>query len=89
MAIAVKDNTVYAVEIEDTENVYKAPTANTSYVQTLSDGAEMSPAKELLERNIFNGSLGKTTPRTGIRTVTGSLPVEIGVDHGQKTGEVV
>lgn len=77
MAIAVRDNTVYAVEIEDTENVYKAPQSATSYVQTLADGAEMSPAKELLERNIFNGSIGKTTPRTGIRTVTGALPVEM------------
>lgn len=77
MAIAVKDNTVYAVEIEDTENTYKAPTANTSYVQTLADGAELTPAKELLERNIFNGSIGKTTPRTGTRTVTGAMPVEM------------
>jgi len=77
MAIAVKDNTVYAVEIEDTENVYKAPTADTSYVQTLSDGAEITPAKELLERNIFNGSIGKTTPRTGTRTVSGAMPVEM------------
>ena len=76
MAIAVKDNTVYAVEVEDTENTYKAPTAATSYVQTLADGAEMTPAKELLERNIFNGSIGKTTPRTGLRTVTGSMPTE-------------
>lgn len=77
MAIAVKDNTVFAVEIEDTENTYKAPTANTSYVQTLADGAEMTPAKELLERDIFNGSIGKTTPRTGTRTVSGAMPVEM------------
>lgn len=77
MAIAVRDNTVYAVEIEDTENTYKAPQADTSYVQTLAEGAEMVPAKELLERNIFNGSIGKTTPRTGIRTVTGAMPVEM------------
>lgn len=77
MAIAVKQNTVYAVEIEVTENVYVAPSAATSYVQTLSDGAEMTPAKELLERDIFNGSIGKTTPRTGTRTVTGAMPVEM------------
>jgi hypothetical protein len=77
MALSVKDNTVFAVEIEDTENTYKAPTADTSYVQTLADGAELTPAKELLERDIFNGSIGKTTPRTGIRTVSGSLPVEM------------
>lgn len=77
MSIAVKDTTVFAVEVEVTENVYVAPSAATSYVQTLSDGAEMTPAKELLERSIFNGSIGKTTPRTGTRTVSGSMPVEM------------
>lgn len=77
MAIAVRDNTVYAVEIESTEGTYVAPTsATTSYVQVLADGAELVPAKELLEREIFNGSIGKTTPRTGIRSVSGALPVE-------------
>lgn len=76
MAIAVKDNTVIAVEIEDTEGTYKAPTSSSSYVQTLSDGTELTGAKETLERNIFNGSIGKTTPLTGTRTVSGSLPVE-------------
>ena len=77
MAIGIKDNTVYAVEIEDTEGTYKAPTADTSYVQVLADGAELTPAKETLERNIFNGSIGKSTPRTGTRTVTGAMPVEM------------
>lgn len=77
MAIAIKNNTVYAVEIESTEGTYVAPTANTSFVQVLADGSELSPAKELLERNIFNGSIGKSTPRTGTRSVTGSMPVEM------------
>lgn len=77
MAIAVRENTVYAVEIEDTEGTYKAPTSSSSYVLTLEDGAEFSPEKELLERSVFNGSLGKTTPRTGMRQVSGALPVEM------------
>lgn len=77
MAIAVKDNTVYAVEIEVTEGTYVAPSAATSYVQTLADGAELSPAKETLERNILNGSIGKTTPLTGTRSVSGAMPVEM------------
>lgn len=77
MAIAIKDNTIYAVEIEVTEGTYVPPSAaDTSYVQALSDGAEMNPAKELLDREIFNGSIGKSTPRTGIRSVSGALPVE-------------
>lgn len=77
MSIAVKNNTVYAVEVEVTEGVYVAPQSATSFVQSLSDGAEMTPAKELLERNVFNGSIGKSTPRTGQRSVSGSLPVEM------------
>lgn len=76
MALTVKDNTKVGVEIEVTEGTYVAPAAATSFVQTLSDGFELTPAKELLERAIFNGSIGKTTPRTGTRTVSGSIPVE-------------
>lgn len=77
MAIAIKQNTVYAVETEVTEGTYVAPSAATSYVQVLADGAEMNPSKELLERNIFNGSIGKSTPRTGTKSVSGSMPVEM------------
>ena len=73
MALTVKDNTVYGVEIEVTEGTYVAPDAATKFVQTLSDGTELNPSKELLERQIFNGSIGKTTPRTGTRTVSGSM----------------
>ena len=77
MAIAVKNNTVYAVEEESTEGTYVAPTAATSYVQALSDGAELNPAKETVERNIFNGSIGKSTPRTSTKSVSGAIPVEM------------
>lgn len=77
MSNAVKKNTVFAAVIEDTENVYKAPQADTDYVQTLVDGAEMVPSKELLERNVFTGSIGKNSPRTGMKSVTGSMPVEM------------
>lgn len=77
MGIGVKDNTVYAVEIEVTEGTYVAPSAADSFVQTLSDGAELTPAKESLERNILNGSIGKTTPLTGTRSVAGAMPVEM------------
>lgn len=76
MALTVKDNTKVAVMEEVTEGTYVAPAAATDFVQTLSDGFELTPAKELLDRSIFNGSIGKSTPRTGTRTVTGSFPVE-------------
>lgn len=78
MANSVKDTTVYAVEVESTEGTYVAPTsATTSYVQVLSDGAEMNPSKDLLDRNIFTGSIGKVQPRVGMKSVTGSLPTEL------------
>jgi hypothetical protein len=77
MAIAVRDNTSWAVEIEDTEGTYKTPTAATSYVQTLKDGAEFTPAQELLQREIFTGSIGKTQSRLGTKSVTGAMPVEL------------
>lgn len=77
MALTVKENTKVAVEIESTEGTYAAPTSAASFVQTLTDGTELNPAKELLERNVFNGSIGKSTPRTGMKSVSASMPVEM------------
>jgi hypothetical protein len=77
MAIAVRDKTSFAVEIEDTEGQYKAPTSGESYVQVLKDGAEMTRSQELLERNIFTGSIGKAQSRLGTRSVSGSMGVEM------------
>lgn len=76
MAIITSQNTKIAVEIETTEGEYVAPTGGTSYVQTLAEGTEISPSKELIERNILTGTIGKVTPRTGTRSVTGTLPTE-------------
>lgn len=76
MGIIARNTTKVAVEIETTEGTYVAPTGATSFVQTLADGFELTPSKELLERNIFAGSLGKPVPRTGTRSVTGSIPCE-------------
>ena len=76
MAIAVKDNTSFAVEIEDTEGTYKAPQSADSFVQVLKDGSEMTRSQELLQREIYTGSIGKTQSRLGTRSVTGSMPVE-------------
>lgn len=76
MGTVVTKNQSWAVEIEVTEGTYVAPAAATSFVQTLADGAEMSRSKEVIERNIFTSSIGKTTPRTGQFTASGSMPVE-------------
>jgi hypothetical protein len=76
LSTAVKRNTSYAVEIETTEGTYVAPSASTSFVQTLDSGADISPAKQLLERKIFTGSIGRTAPRTGEFQVAATVPTE-------------
>lgn len=76
MALMVKKNQAWAVEIEGTEGTYVAPTAANKFVQTLADGSELSRSKELLERAIFTSSIGQTAPRTGMFTAGGTLPVE-------------
>lgn len=76
MSLIQKKSSAIGVEIEVTEGTYVAPASATKFVQTLADGFEMNPSKELLERNIFTSSIGKTSPRTGAFTVEVVLPVE-------------
>lgn len=67
------------------ETTAVAPTSASSYVQVLEDGLEVSPAKELVERNILTTSIGNVTPRASTKSVSGSLPVEFraqGVEGG-------
>lgn len=76
MADMVKNNTKVAIKEETTEGTYAPPTVGADFVSPLSDGLEFAPTKELLERNILNASIGKSTPRTGMKDVTGTIPVE-------------
>lgn len=77
MATGITKNTsVIGVEIESTEGTYVAPQAATSYIQPLADGFEMTPAREKIDRTILTNSIGKATPRLGIRSVQASLPCE-------------
>src|ERR1044072_1711741 len=76
MGLTVKKNTAVGVMIEATEGTYEAPDSASKYVQVQADGFEMSPAKEVLERNIFTASVGKTAPRVGMFQVSGTIPVE-------------
>lgn len=91
MAIGlIKQNTIIGIESESTEGTYVAPSAATSYLTPLSDGFELTPSREIIDRNLLNASPGKETPRLGIKSVTASLPVEFrasgiegaDVDHG-------
>lgn len=76
MADTVKRDSAWAVAEEGTEGTYEAPGSATEFVQTLVDGSELNPSKEVLERDIFTGSIGKTSPRTGMFQVSGSLATE-------------
>lgn len=76
MGLTVKNNTAFGVELEVTEGTYVAPAGASSFVQVLKDGAEIKPSKEVLERNIFVSSIGKTSPRTGQFQAQVTMPVE-------------
>lgn len=76
MSIAIKTNTIVAIEEESTEGTYVTPSGAGSFLQVLKDGFEVKPTKDLVERNVFSGTIGKITPRTSGRNVTGTIPVE-------------
>lgn len=77
MATGITKNTsIIGVEVESTEGTYAAPAAATSYVQPLEDGFDLTPAREKIDRAILTSSIGRATPRLGIKSVQASLPVE-------------
>ena len=76
MGDMVKNNTKIAIKEEVTEGTYIAPSSGSDFISPLSDGLEFIPSKELLERNNLNSSIGKSTPRTGMKSVSGTIPVE-------------
>lgn len=77
MSIVVKNTESLAIEEEVTEGTWVTPASASSYVQCLSEGLEINPSKELLERNVATGSIGKITPRTGTKSVSGAVPCEL------------
>lgn len=76
MSVAVKKNTAVAVMEEVSEGTYVAPAAATDYVQVLTDGLEMSSSKESIKRNVFTGSIGQTSPRSGQKQASGTIGTE-------------
>jgi hypothetical protein len=76
MADAVRKNTVIYVKPEVTEGTYVAPASGADAIQTLADGLEMSPSKELIDRNIARGGIGRVAGRPGQESVTATIPVE-------------
>lgn len=72
-----KTLTVIGLNEEVTEGTYVAPSSATAYyIQPLEDGFSLSPSRDTLSREILSTSIGGATPRLGIKSVKGSLPVE-------------
>lgn len=76
MGYIVKNNTSIFVVEEDTEGTYEAASVGTEAIQPLSDGFEITPSKELLERGVMSGTIGMAAPRTGMKSVKSTIPCE-------------
>ena len=73
--VTLKSAVVYVTE-EVSEGTAVDPTLGTQAVGVLSDGFELNGEKELVERNNLTSSIGRTVPRTGIKTSAVTLGVE-------------
>src|SRR4051812_46285601 len=76
MALTIKENIKIAVMEEVVEGTFVPPAAGGDFIGVLADGLELTPAKELLERSVITGSIGKAVPRTGTKSVSGSIGTE-------------
>jgi len=76
MADTIKNNIKLAIMEEVTEGTYLTPSSAAAFISPLSDGLELTPVKELLERSNLNSSIGKSKPRGGMRSVSASISVE-------------
>jgi hypothetical protein len=78
MAIGIaKNNSVVAVNEESSQGTYVGPaSASDGYIQPLDADFIPQFKRETIERNILTSSIGKVTPRVGLKSVSGSLPVE-------------
>jgi hypothetical protein len=85
VALTIKENVKIAVMKEVTEGTFVPPAAGGDFIGVLA-GVELSPAKGLLERKILTGSIGKVVPRTGEKSVTASVGLEL--KSGQTAGAV-
>jgi hypothetical protein len=84
MGYLVKKNIKVFLVKEDTEGTYKAASSPSETLMVLADGMEIKPSRETLERNILTGSIGVNSPRTGMKSVSATLPCEFRA--GETTG---
>lgn len=68
------------------QGVYTPEEEGADFVAPLEDGLEFSPGRELLERTVRTSTTESEPSRVGIKSVTGTLPVELkaGSSEGAK-----
>jgi hypothetical protein len=73
----VKNESSLAVKVEVTEGVYVAPTGAADFIEVVSDGVEVSLSRETIERNNLSSTIEAAAPRVGLKTVSGTVPLEL------------
>lgn len=76
METLVKGQSSLFIPREDSEGEFKAETSELEAVEPLQDGLEFSLSREEIERNTLTSTIEKVEPRLGLKTVTGSIPIE-------------
>lgn len=76
MSDVTKKSQAWAIKKEVTEGTYVAPTASSDFIQVMVDAGELSKSKEVVDRNVYTGTIGKVAPRTSTSSAAGSIGVE-------------
>lgn len=76
MSDVTKEFSKLGIEIEDTEGTYKAPQGDTSFIETLEDGATIEGTREKKDRNVLSGDRIRRNFRLSGKNVSSSVPVE-------------
>ena len=73
----VADEGVVFITKEDTEAEYKPEQLSTDAVESLAEGLEFSPQKELLTRSNRTSTVETVSALLGTKSMSGSVPVEL------------
>lgn len=82
-----RDTSVIGIATESTEGTYTAPTGTTSYFQPLESAFDITPSRELLEREVMTNSVGRATPKLGTKSAQGNFSSEFRAS-GTEGGDV-
>ena len=77
MSDSIKNMTKLAIMEEVTEGTYLAPASGADFIEFSTDGLELTPAKEIVERLNTVNSIGKRKSRAGMRSASATIPMEL------------